>query len=168
MLRLALRTPGQRLIWTDELDRAAWDQALGSPPQSFTIHTLERLRRVIPARVNVRLLIGADQASTFHKWKSFRRVLRLAEPVVLPRGAITDVDALFASLDNSAWTAREKAAWCTRMAPAPAITISSTAIRRALARSPRTPKSWARHDVLRHIDPAVARYIVTQRLYSND
>ncbi|CAG0990736.1 Nicotinate-nucleotide adenylyltransferase [Phycisphaerales bacterium] len=166
MLRLALRGPGKRVIWTDELDRAAWERARGTESPSYTIDTLKRLARVVQRGVKTRLLIGADQVAAFHRWKDYREVIRRAEPLVMPRGNVSTVEGLYTSLHGSGWEQEELAAWCTRMAPAPLQDVSSTDVRRALARAKRSdPRTWQDHRVLGGLNLQVARYIVRHGLY---
>lgn len=165
MLRISLRGPGHRVIWTDELDRAAWARTHGMDAPSYTIDTLRRLRKAVGRRFRLRLLIGADQAASFHEWKDYRDVVRLAEPLVMPRGAITTVDALYVSLDDFAWTQDEMAAWCSRMAPVTSYDISSTQIREAIAKVRLPVSAWDRHKVLECVSPEVAAYIAKHGLY---
>ncbi|MCC6678231.1 MAG: nicotinate-nicotinamide nucleotide adenylyltransferase [Phycisphaerales bacterium] len=166
MLKLALEPPGRSSsiysIWTDELDRAA---RAHSPRPSYTIDSLRRLRRIIRPSIKLRLLIGADQAAAFHLWKDHRAILRLAEPLILARDPITTVADLYQSLDDSAWTRAERAAWCTRMAPNVPMPAASTALRAAIASAPPRAADWARRPPLDVLHPAVARYIINHKLY---
>jgi nicotinate-nucleotide adenylyltransferase len=89
MLKLALDTPGPRSIWTDEIDRARWEREHGrAGGPSYMIDTLRRLKRVLPREnITLRLLIGSDQVAEFHRWKEPRKVIALAEPLVLVRSS---------------------------------------------------------------------------------
>ena len=114
MLRLALEGESRASVWTDEIDRTRWHDAEApifgptnatggadrgerattpARPPSYTIETVERLLESVErhaetrggARPVVRLLIGADQAAAFHRWKDARRLMERAEPVVRSR-----------------------------------------------------------------------------------
>lgn len=156
MLRLALDAPGPRSIWCDELER-------GGP--CYTIDTIRRARRVLPRHVELRLLIGSDQAAQFHRWKDFRSIIRLAEPVVMLREPIVRPDQLYSALDEEAWRPEERAAWCTRLAPNFPMPASSTALRDAIRTAPRDAGKWADRPPLDTVNTAVARYIIEHRLY---
>ncbi|MCL4741998.1 MAG: nicotinate-nicotinamide nucleotide adenylyltransferase [Phycisphaerales bacterium] len=126
MLHLAIADLPRSAVWTDEIDRAPRD---GSEP-SWWVETLRRARRVLPPGASLRFLIGSDQAAAFHRWREFREVLALAEPVVVLREPIADAATLDAALEASGeWTAAERAAWRARIAPAPIVRASATAIR---------------------------------------
>lgn len=140
MLRLALRGKSHAMILTDELDRAND----GRP--SYTIDTLEALRRRLPRATRMRLLIGADQLRLFGKWKNPRRIIELAEPVVMLRPPDTRA-TLLAACD---------ATWDGRFVPTPTMNVSATDIRRRIREGLST-------DGL--LDRAVADYIEKHRLY---
>ena len=63
------------------------DRELARPGPSYTIDTLAELAAEFPAD-RWRLVMGADQAAAFDRWREPRRVLDLAEPVVIARGPI--------------------------------------------------------------------------------
>ncbi len=153
MLRLATRGMVRTAIWTDELDRAK----PGRP--SYTIETLRRARKLLP-RVPFRLLIGADQAARFHQWRSYRAILRLAEPAVALRPPVNTEARLRRALRTSrAWSARDIERWVDRIIPAPVSDSSSTRAREVF-KGRRPP------DELRGlIAPPVLRYILMHRLY---
>jgi nicotinate-nucleotide adenylyltransferase len=155
MLRLA----GAEHVWTGELD--AGRGRAGRP--SYTIGTVRRLRRDLPERIALRLLIGADQAAAFHRWKDPRAIIRLADPLVMARVPVTTADDLYRALDARFWTTAEKRAWCARLAPNPLADDASTQTRRAVPRAPGTLAGWERE--LPQVPPAVARYIMGHRLY---
>lgn len=167
MLRLALggdASATRRLVWTDEIDRARTASGQAMAP-SYTIDTLVRLRSVLPARAQIRLLIGADQAAQFHRWRAARRIIALAEPLVMAREPIVTVADLHRVLDQRFWRAGERRAWCARMAPNDPLLAASTDVRAALASAPRSARAWANHPALRALDPKVAAYIRAHGLY---
>jgi len=122
MLRLALQDVEHAVILTDEIERARDDEP------SYTVDTLEALRRRLGERVRMRLLIGADQLRLFEKWKSPGRIEQLAEPVVMVRPPWTQT-TLLATLPDAA--ARRR--WAGRFVDVETIDVSSTEIRRRVA-----------------------------------
>lgn len=165
MLRLALDLPGPRSIWTDEIDRARWRRARVIETPSYTIDTLRRLRRVLPTRVSLRLLIGSDQVGAFHRWKNPREIIRLAEPLVMVREPVASVCALYSALDKDFWSRDELRAWCTRLAPNYPLDPSSTAVRAAIPGAPKNPDRWEKRPPLNEIVTPVAEYIIKHNLY---
>ncbi len=134
MLEIAIDGLERAVVWTDEIDRARDGAA------SYWIDTLRRAREA-SGGAPLRFLIGADQAIAFHRWREFREILALAEPVVLPRGEVASPDALADRLRRAGvWTHDEVAAWRGWMADAPIMDVSATEIRRALADPERRPR----------------------------
>lgn len=132
-------TPGLA-VWTDEIDR-------GQP--SFTVDTLRRARLVAPD-ASLRLVIGADQAAAFHRWREWSEILRLAEPIVLLRPPMGGLDELAAALRASgAWSESEIEAWRARSVGARLVDVSSTEIRDTIrARDvDAVPAEWLDDDV---------------------
>lgn len=155
MLKLALANVPRALIWTDELDRAR-----NSNAPSYTVETLERLRNVLAPDIALRLLIGADQAASFHKWREPRKVLSLALPLVMLRGS--DSSTLLNSLRVAGfWTKRELETWASAVVPTPLSPISSTLVRDLLAAQNPTAEA----ELTSCLDPAVLKYIRSRRLY---
>ncbi|HPO94168.1 MAG TPA: hypothetical protein PL072_11930 [Phycisphaerales bacterium] len=191
MLRLALggrlgrgsgRGPGRganaTAVWTDELDRAraaerggrASGSATASAPQpSYMIDTVERLRRLVGRDVNVRLLIGADQAAQFHRWRRARALFRAARPLVMPRGEIRDRSSLRGALEAAGfWTARELDAWEAGFVDVGLAPAASSIARGLIAGAPADAAAWKRREGLDQIPAAVARYIVRRGLYGRE
>lgn len=155
MLRLAIRDVPHAAVWTDEIDRAARTNA-----PSYTIDSLERLRAATQSAAEIRLLIGADQAASFHKWREPRTIIRLAPPLVMLRGS--DADSLATMLRAAGfWTQPELEQWAASVVPTPLSPISSTRIRELLASS--DPVNEA--ELVAGLDPAVLGYIRAHRLY---
>lgn len=163
MLLLASADVDRVAVWTDEIDRAA------AAPQaaSYTIDTATRLRAALDSAggtgVGLRLLVGADQAVQFHKWREYQRLLALAEPIVLPRDPVSDGDALERAMAaGGAWTHAERAAWRARLLPVGLMPVSATQVRAGLAASATAEqKEVAR----RALSPAVRAYIEEHGLY---
>ncbi|MEO1128435.1 MAG: nicotinate (nicotinamide) nucleotide adenylyltransferase [Planctomycetota bacterium] len=97
---------------------------------SYTVKTLERIRAAMPG-VELRLLIGTDQAVAFHRWRQPRRIIELAEPVVLLRGDQNAQDVIEAMAEH--WMPDELAAWKARFIDGPTIDVSATQARAMLA-----------------------------------
>jgi nicotinate-nucleotide adenylyltransferase len=158
MLRLALAEVPHAHILTDELDRAAAaptaDAAAAASPgaaPSYTVDTLEALHRRWGPDPQMRLLIGADQLRVFDTWKSWARIIELAEPLVMVRSPQSRA-ALLAALPRGFHAGQ----WAGRIIDLPQIDISSSLIRAQVARG--LPITGMVH-------PAVADYIRRHGLY---
>ncbi len=139
-------------VWSCELKRA------GGGEPSYWIDTLREARA--RADGGLRFLIGADQASAFHRWRDPREILALARPVVIPRGGVGSPAALVESMAPSeAWSARELDAWASWFVQTPEIDVSATAIRAALGDRAR------RERPIDHLDANVHAYILRHGLY---
>lgn len=154
MARLALGGVRDAHVWTDEVDRAA-----KAVVPSYTVDTVERLQREMP-RTRVWLLIGADQAVSFHKWRSMERLLPHVR--VLLREPCVDAKTFASAMKASgAWTDEQIAAWAARLVPLAASLhdARSTDIRAKIAAGgiAGLPSDW--------LHPDVARYIHEQELY---
>jgi nicotinate-nucleotide adenylyltransferase len=157
MLRVALAGVPRSAVWTDELDRA--------PGASYTVDTLRRARRWLDAHagasVGLWLLIGADQAAAFHRWREPRAILDLAEPVVLLRGEEQSPELLLDTLRQSGfWSEPELARWERGIVRGPTMDVSATAVRAALRRKRRQNAK-----LLGMLSPAVLEYIDQRGLY---
>jgi len=118
------------------------------PPPSYTVDTLEALKKQTKPDTQMRLLIGADQARVFDQWHQADRICELAEPVVMVRPP-DDIATLKAVLP---------AHWHNRLIAVPAMDISATDIRQRVASSQPIDK----------LTPAgVALIIQEQGLYTN-
>lgn len=117
MLRLATAVVPRAFVLTDELDRHP----------SYTVDTLENLRRRLHRDATMRLLIGADQLRSFDRWRNWQRIVELAEPVVMVRPPDTQA-SLLAALPAGF----KKAEWRSRLVHTRLINVSSTAIRNRL------------------------------------
>lgn len=157
MLTLALEGTPRACVWTDEIDRAE----AGEP--SYTVDTLERARRWLDANgcagAAMRLLIGADQALAFHRWREPRRIISLAEPVVMLRPPVDTPRALVEGMRaTGAWSDAELGAWESRVVDVGVIDAAATSIRERLA-------SGGASVVEGVVDPRVLEYIREHGLY---
>ncbi len=96
---------------------------------SYTVDTLRSLHQRFP-EITFRLIIGADQATSFHRWREADSIIALAEPAVMLRG-IDGADALIASMKPH-WDADAIARWRSRVVYVPRIDASSTEARALL------------------------------------
>lgn len=170
MLRLATKRLKRVRIWTDEIDRGEFaasggrggskgrgrTDSAGARP-SYTIDTVRRLRQIVAVDLPIRLLIGADQAVQFHKWRDFRELLTLAEPVVVPRPPIDSAKKFLAALRQSgAWVSSAADDWRARLISTAASRVSSSEVRRVLSAGGKGETSMS---------PAVANFTRRTRLY---
>lgn len=89
MLRAGLAHHERTAIATLEVDGE--DTADEQHAPSYTVDTLERLHAERP-EATLRLLIGADQARSFDRWREPERVAELAPPVVILRPGVESDD----------------------------------------------------------------------------
>jgi len=152
MISLAVRDVPGAGVWLDEVDRASHDSS------SFTIDTLRRLR-TLRSGAPITLLIGADQAVAFHKWKSARDILALASVLVVLREPFGSADALLAEMRRSSfWTNDELAMWRRSITSASLDSVSATSIRERI-------RTHGVQSVSDTIAPAVLDYIRQHKLY---
>jgi nicotinate-nucleotide adenylyltransferase len=165
MLRLAIADANlpRAGVWTDEIDRAAAERAAGREPgPSYSVEMLGRAREWLDDRglggVPLRLLIGADQALSFHRWRQPRDVLRLARPAVMVRetgrggGGGGDAEGLLRGLEETGfWDARELEAWREAVVEVGRIDVSATMVREALRRGAAEVERWLTRGVAGYI-----------------
>lgn len=167
MLRAALADRGDvASISTFEIDaaRAATSTAARAAAPSYTIDTLRALARAHP-KATLRLLIGADQAAAFHRWREPKEIIALAEPVVMLRAPAEHADALLASMAPH-WPAAELERWRARIVAVPLVHADATSLRAALARRAHTP--GAHDSIIRDVlHPDVLRLIDERGLYGD-
>lgn len=112
------RHPGLR-VWLDDIE-------LRMPPPSYTIRTLDTLRRLERGN-SFTLVIGGDNLAIIRRWKEYRRILTEYGVAVYPRRGY-DSEALRADL------LEEDPAYRITLLDCPLVDISSTQIREALSR----------------------------------
>lgn len=128
LARLAFASERRAEVLALEVERAG---------TSYTIDTLTRLHSaglLSPAPALNRLLIGADQAVQFTKWKDWPGILRLATPAILPR-APWDAATLAAELRRQHSVGSDATDdWTSWILPLPLAEPSATAAREAISR----------------------------------
>ncbi len=143
------------------------ERELARAGKSYTVLTLEDLRREFPARPLL-LLVGADAFRGLPTWHRWRELFALSHVVVVARPGVALEADLPAPLAAEWRTRRTTDPEALRSSPAGAIyearvspqPISATAIRAQLARGPA-----GRRDVAGLLPPAVLTYIDQHRLY---
>jgi nicotinate-nucleotide adenylyltransferase len=170
MLRRSLEGIERVGVWTEEIDRAraAQENALGQDAQataepSYTVDTVWRAREWLDARgmsgTALRLLIGADQAVGFDRWRSPREIVQAARPVVMVRGEVNDTDDLLHRLKRTKfWRREDLDAWRESMVEVGRLDVSATRVRGALREGDET-------EIQRWLAPSVAAYIKERGLY---
>jgi len=135
-----------------ELDR----QARRPAEPSFTVDTLHTLRGFLPLGVELRLLIGADQAMSLHRWLEPMAVLALAEPVVMRRAVAGEGTRDLAGRIAAHWPEGAEgtgaADWEKRIVEVPLVDASSTEVRGLLDEAPSERRDARLRELL---DPAV-------------
>lgn len=147
MLRRMVRDIPGAEICTIELERDG---------PSYTVDTLAALRRRFGDSAHLRLLIGADQALEFHRWKDWQRILELATPVVMLRPPWDR--ARFREELSSRYEPKQVDRWLSWTVDVPRIDVSSSEIRRRIATG---------EDLSSLLPDSVADYIREHGLYSD-
>lgn len=144
MVELALLDDAR--LWASTLE-------LDDSRPSYTIETVERLRREAPEHDYV-LLVGADSLVALDSWRRWRELVATTALGVLarPGHARHEVEAA-AGTELRAALAGARVAWC-EAAPHPA---SGTEIRRRLAAGEPPPAGW--------LPPRVLSFVEKYRLY---
>ncbi|MDG1898444.1 MAG: nicotinate (nicotinamide) nucleotide adenylyltransferase [Phycisphaerales bacterium] len=146
MLELALADVDGTAIDTLELDRTG---------PSYSVDTVKALRSKYGSRV--RLLIGDDQALSFHRWKDWESIMEVAEPMVLPRRHATREDFIEGMLDcDGDWDEAAIERWAERRIELPCMTMCSQDARIQLQSG---------GDADEELDPDVRNYIRERGLY---
>ncbi|TVQ52728.1 MAG: nicotinate (nicotinamide) nucleotide adenylyltransferase [Phycisphaerales bacterium] len=146
MLKLVVASVPKARIATMELEREG---------PSYTVDTLRELKETHGRGTELRLLIGADQAASFHRWRDWETIVELARPAVMLRTPWDDSESLEAQWREH-HDAERVAWWRSCIVPLPNVPVSSTDVRERIQRcEPLT-------DLL---DPPVIEYIFQHGLY---
>ncbi len=139
MLQLAVRDVPRAEVSTIELDRAG---------PSYMVDTLEAFRDSF-GQTPMYLLIGADQAVEFHKWRRWDRIVELARPAVMIRPPWDQ--HTFESAVRERYSGEEAERWTNWTLDLPRIDVNATEVRRRLAAG-RDVRDMLRPQVLAYID----------------
>jgi len=134
--------------------------------ESFTVDTLASVAaRDHLTRADLVLLIGADQALQFDRWRSWRRICdELAQVAVVPRPP-WDANSLAQALAKKfAALGCDGDAWARAVLPMPAVPMAATEIRAHWAGDASGVQALA--ETVDLLDPAVARFIRDRGLYA--
>ncbi len=145
MLRLAIASVANAELCMIELER---------PGPSFTVDTLESLHEQHDPEVQLRLLLGSDQALEFVKWKDWQRILELATPAVLLRPPLDS--ARFHAQLRESQPPEFAERWLEWIVDTPKLDISATDLRERLA---------SNQGLEELLDPGVLEYIRKHGLY---
>lgn len=149
MLRLAIESIPNATISTIELEREG---------PSYTVDTLRSLKEIYDPETEFRLLIGADQAASFHRWREWQTIVTLARPAIMLRPPWESAEAL-----EREWIRHhdgDRVQWFRRcIVPLPPVPVSSTDVRE------RRQRDEPLDDLL---DPPVIDYILRHGLYRDD
>lgn len=160
MLRLAVEGHDRASVWAEEIVRATGG-TVGSR-SSYSVTTVERLRALLPKRIGIRLVMGADQAAAFHRWREPERILMLADPLVLLREPIDTPARLWEEMHKRGyWSIDQLRAWSAMIAPTPVLAGASTDVRRELRRAS------SGREVRAALSPRVLAYIRKHGLYGS-
>jgi nicotinic acid mononucleotide adenylyltransferase len=107
------------------------------------------------------MIIGLDNANTFHKWVNYQDLERLAQFVVVPRkGVERDL--------NVNWYLQKPHIFLNSE-DTNIIDVSSTEIRHLMDKTQMTTPEWMssrESDILEYLDPNVLDYIKENKLYN--
>ncbi|MGP1346233.1 MAG: nicotinate-nicotinamide nucleotide adenylyltransferase [Phycisphaerales bacterium] len=133
-------------------------------PATYTIDTLRSFRSALPPGTVMRLLMGADQALSFHRWRDPRVVMALAEPMVMLRRPAESVGALVSALREH-WPRDEAEAWRRRVVELDVRDVSSTDVRALLREGGDGNGDGGGAEVSQLLTDSVRRYIEEHGLY---
>ncbi|MCH2149837.1 MAG: nicotinate (nicotinamide) nucleotide adenylyltransferase [Phycisphaerales bacterium] len=123
---------------------------------SYSIDTIRQLREDIDDDVPLRLLIGDDQAVTFHSWRDWADLIELAVPLVLPRHWSDASEFADALRTKGQWPEVDVERWLQWRLDLPCMDTCSTEARRMI---------FEHRDARDVLVPDVDDYIKTNELY---
>lgn len=144
------------LVGRERVSISDWEVVHAAAGPSYMVETLRGLRDRLGAEVRLRLLIGADQAAVFHRWREPREIMALAEPAVMLRAPFDTREALARAM-AAHWSADETVAWGRRMIDVPMCGAAATDVRGLLARE------GVDNDVVRQLIPGAVLSVIRER-----
>ncbi len=134
MLRRAVAGNPRAVVWDVEIERAR----RGNGVPSYTVQTVSAARCGLADDVELRLLIGADQAAEFHRWRKPKEIIEMAEPLVMLRSPEESVEGLMKRMGGSgAWGDEELGAWGGGVVEVGTMDVSATRVREELMKEGR-------------------------------
>ncbi len=130
-----------KLAINDDSRFLACDVEFSLPQPSYTIHTLEHLKRTCSGHT-FSLIMGADNYVTIDKWRNWESIVHNFDILIYPRTGFDHKSVHFGSR--------------THFVDAPLIEISSTFIRNSISTG---------NDVRHFLHPHVFKYIKNNCLY---
>lgn len=132
---LSIATQGETKIETCDIE-------LSMPRPSYTINTLEFLRKKYPRR-RFKLIIGSDNWKVFDRWRDYQRIIDEFGVIVYPRPGYPMPEMYEDGVD---------------VVEAPMFNVSSTFVRRAIAKG---------YDMHYFLPTGVSEYIKQHGLYGS-
>lgn len=125
---LAAALAGQARVGISTLDIEIAEA--GAP--NYALDSILELAKVTGANTRLRLLIGADQAEVFHRWHEPRKLIELAEPLVMLRAGVLGDRARLRTALIPSWPPADVEAWLGRVVATPQLNIDATRLRALL------------------------------------
>jgi len=138
------------LLLAGERDVSLWDTELRRAGPSYTVDTLRELRALVPADTRLFLVLGEDNLAGFPRWREAEEIVRLAQPIVVHR------EGSAAALDAGDLSAEARTRLAQGRLASPALAVSSTELRAALARGEPCDE---------HFSPALGAHVARRGLY---
>lgn len=131
------------LLLAGEPASSSWDVELARSGPSYTVDTLRELRAAVAPETKLFLILGEDNLAGFPRWREADEIVQLAQPIVVHRSGSPG------ALDAAALAPFARARLALGRLDSPALDLSSTELRAALARgedcSARFPPALAAH-----------------------
>jgi nicotinate-nucleotide adenylyltransferase len=140
-----------------------FDYEISNKLKGETFYFFKRLKeeRELTEKYQFAMIIGLDNANTFHKWVNYQDLERLAQFVVVPRkGVERDL--------NVNWYLQKPHIFLNSE-DTNIIDVSSTEIRHLMDKTQMTTPEWMssrESDILEYLDPNVLDYIKENKLYN--
>lgn len=106
-----------------------WGVELERDGPSYTVDTLRTLRQRVAPATRLFFLLGADNLPSFPGWRDVETIVRLAQPVVVPRRSGTSAPAV----DPGRLSAFARTRLAIGRLGGPAVEVASTELRARLA-----------------------------------
>lgn len=129
---------------------------------SYTIETLRMLRAEVSPGTTFRLLIGADQAVAFHRWREPDAIAAIAELVVMLRPPYETRESFREAIETDG-ASKQSQIWLARVVDTPILDINATALREALSAG-----NYESPSVRSALAPRVIEEIRKRRLYISE